>query len=303
MVMLRNAWLLLAVGGLLGTPARVWAEDAYMIKTKQSGKGDTRQVDNRDTTEKKAKVEGPDGKALENKEEIKTSTEAYRENILERPDANEKATRLRRHYTRARVRTGGTERTLPYEGKTVLIEKKAGKYHFTIEGGGGDLTGRDAEKLDMEFAKHDSGDSLEQALLPRKAVRINETWKIDPKPLLEELDPFEADKDKVVGTGKLLRAYKKDGKQFGVLEFRVEVPLKGTFRAGDDKVQVQPGSKVVFAMKTDRCIDGTANEFAADAAMHMDLNGVLKGPDGTDYKMIISVKVTRKGNEKEGKKP
>jgi hypothetical protein len=248
--MLRNAWLLLAVGGLLGTPAGVWAEDAYTIKIKKGGKGDTRQVDGRDAEETTFKVEGPDGKVLENKEEKKASTQAYRETILERPDADKKATRLRRHYTRARVQTGGAERTLPYEGKTVLIEKKGGKYHFTVEGGG-ELTGRDAEKLDKEFAKHDSGDLLEQALLPRKAVRVNETWKIDPKPLLEDMAPLEADEGKVAGTGKLLRAYRKDGKQFGVLEFRVEVPLKGTFRAGDDKVQVQPGSKVVFAMNAD----------------------------------------------------
>jgi hypothetical protein len=301
--MLRNAWLLLAVGGLIGTPARAWAEDAYTIKMKENGKGDTLSVDNRETEETKVKVEGPDGKALENKEEKKTITEAYRETILEKPDADKRATRLRRHYTRARVQTGGTERILPYEGKTVLIEKKGGKYHFTVEGGQ-ELTGKDAEQLDKEFAKQDAGGHrLEQAFLPMKAVRVNETWKIDPGPLLEDLRPLEADKDKVVGTGKLLRAYKKDGRQFGVLAFHLEMPLRGTIPAGDNKAQVQPGPKMVLAMKLDGCIDGTANEVAGDAALHIDLTGVLKGPDGKDYKMIIATKATKKSGEKEGKKP
>ena len=54
-------------------------------------------------------------------------------------------------------------------------------------------------------------------------------------------------------TGKLVKAYKKDGKQFGQMEYVIELPmtkLEGMFPCKE-------GSKMEMKIVVDGCIDGT----------------------------------------------
>jgi len=94
------------------------------------------------------KLEDNQGNALQEKNETITEKYIYQETLLEKSLEKNKATRLRRAYDQAEIARGDDKETLPYQGKTVLIEKKGDRYEFQIEGGEV-LTGKD-EFLEKE---------------------------------------------------------------------------------------------------------------------------------------------------------
>jgi hypothetical protein len=307
--MLRNVCLLVVAGLLMAAaPARI--EDAYTIKIKKNGKGDVITQDKKETETSTFKLEGPDGKLLKNEKKEQTTTLAYKETIVEK-EPGKRATKLRRAYTKAALKTiegdRTTETTLPYQGKTVFIEKKDGKYHFKIEGGE-ELTGEDAELLNKSFNKGDDDsdeEDLEKALFPKKPIRVDESWTLDPAPLLKSFEkgsksPFPLDKAKVSGTGKLLKAYKKDGSQFGVLDLGITLPIKGQFPLGKNQTAaIQDGSKMKMRIEVDTCIDGTLSDGDGTMSMDIDFTAVFKGPDGKEYKIMINGTHKEKSVEKD----
>jgi hypothetical protein len=191
------------------------AEEAQNIKIKKAAKGDAVKTD--DTEETNTALVATDGagnKVLEQKEKI-SKTNVYTETILEKKEGDDKATSLKRVYEKARgVGKDGKEEIKSYEGKTVLIEKKGDKYVFSIEGGK-EITGKDAEDLDKSFNKEKglSDAEMEKYLLPAKAVKSGDTWKVDAKSLMKDLGKSDKDitiafdDDKTEGYGKLLEAY------------------------------------------------------------------------------------------------
>jgi hypothetical protein len=300
--MLRYFWVFLLAGGLFWRPAGVRAEETYTIKVKESAKGDRAQLESEETEQSHVKVLDADGKRIEEKDEKKTTVLKYRQTILELPDPKKRPTRLRRQYDKAQLTTTDRDpQTLPYEGKAVLVEKKAGKYRFRIEGGD-ELTGKDAELLDKEFNKEkDDKSELENLLLPKKAVRLNEAWKIDPEGLKAlgkgDEEELPVDLNKAAGTGKLVRAYQKDGHQFGVIEFRIDLPLKGV--VGKEKMSLASGAKMTLQIKLDSCIDGQLSDTTADFSAKLDLTGTVKGPGGDEYKVMLKVNATQKTAQKD----
>jgi hypothetical protein len=296
--------------GLLGilcllmaaAPARLG--DTYSIKIKRSGKESVTQHKREETEDSHIKLEGPDGDALNDKKESKTTIEEYKETILEKKKGK-RATKIRRQYSKAVVKTNGKEQTLPHAGKTLLIEKKGDKYHFTIEGGE-ELKGKDAESLNRVFNKPNDDDSdndeLDKVFLPKKPVAVNDTWKIDPDELIKAMakDPQQrlpVDKSKATGKGKLLRAYKKNGRQYGVFDIEVKLPLKGEFPLGKDtKAPIREGSATMH-MKVDACIDGTSSDAVAEMSMTMDLVAGIKMPGSQDLK--ITLHIAEKGKDDE----
>jgi hypothetical protein len=303
---MRTKTCLLLAAGLLAAIVPLRADDTYTIKIKKSGKGDVTAQDKQEIDHIKTKFVGPDGKVLQEQEQKIVTTQVYKETILEK-EKGKKPTKLRRDYTKAVVKTGDKEKTLPYQGKTVLLEKKDGKYHFTIEGGE-ELTGADAALLNREYNKGgddtDEGDILD-TLFPKKAVKVGESWKLDPKALLKAFErdskqPAPVDKDKITGKGKLVRAYQKDGKQFGLFDFDIEMPMKGEFPLGPgQKAPIQDGSKITLHVTADACIDGTASDAVAEMAMDMGLTATLKLPDGKEAKLNLNVQHKVKGDEKD----
>jgi hypothetical protein len=282
-------------------------DDGYTIKIKKSGQGDVTKQDKEETDKSNFKFEGPDGKVMQEKKEEKTVTQAYKETIIAK-EKGKKATKLRREYTKAVVKSGGDETTLPYQGKTVVIEKKDGKYHFTIEGDK-ELTGKDAELLNRSFNKggDDSDeDEMEKAFLPKKPVKEGDTWTIDGATIAKAFEkdaaqPIPVDKEKAVGNGKLLRAYKEADRQYGDLEIKVDVPLKGDFPLGKGQAApIQAGSKMAMKVQLKKvCIDGTSSNGSAEVAFDMDLTATIKGPDGKEYKITINNQHKEKSKEED----
>jgi hypothetical protein len=302
--MLRKMSLLLLAAGLLAVSlAAAPAPDGYTIKLKKSGKDSVTTHKKQDIEKSDFKLEDPDGKILKQDKKSQVVTEEYKETIVEK-EKGKRPTKLRREYTKAAVTINDKETTLPYDGKTVVIEKKDGKYHFTIEGGA-ELSGKDAEYLNRSFNKKDADDSdedsLEKAFLPNKPIEVNGTWKVDTKEVLKSLQktsPLPVDKDKATGEGKLLRAYKKDRRQFGVFEIKVNLPLKGEFPLGNNlSAPIQDGSKMTFTVKGDACIDGTSSDSQGNMNMDINMVATFKGPDGKEYKMTL--KAANKSEETE----
>src|SRR5205823_5472916 len=116
----------------------------------------------------------------------------YTDTILDRPDPAKPPTKVKRFYDKAQADDvfDGKAKPRPYEGKTVLIEKKGDKYEFRIEGGAaidadGDLT--------AEFTGNDQ-DNQKKLFVPPGPVALNAPWKADPKALLGDLTKEDATK-------------------------------------------------------------------------------------------------------------
>jgi hypothetical protein len=299
---------LLGILALIVAAAPVSVDDTYTIKLKKREQGAVVTQSKRDVEETNFKLEGPDGKVLQEKKDSRTITEEYKETILDKKKGK-KATKLRREYTKAIAKTSDNEKELPYQGKTVLIEQKDdGKYRFTIEGGA-EIKGKDAEHLNRAFNKSEGGDAdenaLEKAIFPTKAVKVNGTWTIDADAFVKAINkdakqPLPLDKSKVDGKGKLLKVYRKNDRQYGILDIEVRMPLKGDFPLGGNQgAPIQEGSKMVLHVKADACIDGTSSDSSAEMSMEMDVKATFKGPDGNEYKMTLFAKQSGTENEKD----
>jgi hypothetical protein len=264
----------LTLAALLTVPLAASAQEKIDIKFRKPTKGDVTLVEKKDTEETKTLILDNAGKVLQDLSQPKKVTNyAYRETTLA-VGADDKATKLTRQYTKAETSDKGEAvAPLPYEGKTVLIEKKGDRYTFQIEGGG-ELTGKDAEKLDSEFnPKKKGGPDFEKMLLPGRPVAVGETWKLDTRPLVEEMkksDDVVVDFDKMVMTAKLVRAYKKGGRQFGVIRVDWVVPIKA-FKGGGKETPLEPGAKMVVVADMDVCIDGTAYLGTMTGDVRMDM--------------------------------
>ncbi len=177
-------------------------------------------------------------------------------------------------------------------GKTVLIEKKDGKFTFRYEGGG-DVTGAALAKLHSEF--NDPDPSPDKLLLPRKAVAVGETWTIETDIFKKGLKPDAAkvfDLDKVKATGKLLKAYKKNGAQFAVMEITLELPLRENSEIA--KGYVVLGGKAILKGTMDACVDGTSFARSGKYTMEMDMRATL---DMNGMRLAITAQSSKTGTD------
>jgi hypothetical protein len=302
-----KAWALAASMLLLGVPVLIRAGDSYQIKFKtHQDTGKTSQVEQQETIHSQSKLVGLIvKKVLENNEEKQSALYRYRETILEKPKGQNHPTRLRRQYEKAQLEVAGKKSAPSWEGKTILIEKKKDRYQFSVEGGP-ELTGKDAEPLADEFqaARGPSGD-FSDLLPPDKALRVNETHDLDAKALLKHFENgagIKFDVSKAKGTLKLLRVYKKQGRQFGVVDVHIELPLQelaSTPKADPkaaEKLVMRPGAKMTLHAVIDGCIDGSAA--IATSKIDMEINGtaLVPSPDNPQFELMLAIKTSTQMN-------
>jgi hypothetical protein len=231
----------------------------YEIKVRKRGQGDRSRLVEEETQTVDVVGKDANGKVVEEFSQKTVTNFRYAEELLVKA-AGRKSEKARREYERARVSEGGKTETLPYEGKTVLIEKTDGGYVFTVEGSG-PLTGQAARFLQREFMEnvHDE-DPLEKHL-PGRPVTVGEAWKVDAAAaFFRSVDAgggLDIDLEGARGEGRLVRAYKKNGRQFGVIEIALEAPVKA-LRLKESKINFKSGAKMTFFFTADLCVDGTA---------------------------------------------
>ncbi len=202
---------------------------------------------------------------------------AFREQVLQADAGAGDKRKLRRRYSRAERTHNGKEQVLPYAGKTVLIEPKGDRYTFRWLDGA-ELSGQ--EELEEEFnGKVPPLPGLGGVwLLPRGPVRVGESWKVDPAPFLKILataKEMRFDTSRATARGKLLRAYRKDGRQYGVLDVRFDVTPRSI---GADGVTLKlKASQWTFRLLLDGCIDGSSIAYRLKGQIEGTLEGTLDG--------------------------
>jgi hypothetical protein len=276
--------------GLLAAPARAGDGQTYKIKIKKPGEGTVERVVKTEDTTTKVKLADNCGNVMQDKEEKTGHNYVYTLTVLEKKAGAKKPTRLKRKYEKAAVIVDGETKTLPYEGKTVLIEKKDDKYTFRIEGGD-ELSEDDAKQLNKEFnKKRKDDDVMEKLLLPKKAVKLNEEWKVDSVELAKgakEEGALELDPEKTTVTGKLIRVYKKGGKQFGVLVYKLKLGLKAIYD-GDKRIAVEGNSVLTGDVKIDACIDGTSTTGHVTTNLAAQIEALLPDPANPMFRLSVN---------------
>jgi hypothetical protein len=292
---MRSLSSLLALLALLVVPALASAQDEYTIKLKKSTKGTQTREHKVETENEETKVTDNDGKLLDEKKKNSTLTVTYEQTVLERPDPKKKASVLKRVYEKAVVKDEDGMRDLPYQGKTVLIEKKDGKYRFSYEKGA-EITGEEAKWLDKEFNpkhKDDSDIDFEALMMPTKPLKVGGSWKM---PMEEFCKSFEKSAglrvhaDKATGTGTLVKAYKKDGRQFGDLIIKMEMPIKAGVENGNE-TPLQPGSVMGLDVKMSMCIDGSVEDGHGVVSWHMKATALVPA-DNPQARVDVTVRAS-----------
>jgi hypothetical protein len=240
-------------------------QPTYDIKVKSPRQGDTVRVSSSEQMESGSTLVDNQGKVRKEENEKDSTNLTYEETILERADHELK--RLKREYATATRTIDGKRDALPYDGKTVLIEKENDRYHFQIDRGQ-EIAPQDAPELDQEFTGGNAAKQFTEMLLPKKAVQVGEVWNVSTDILLKELKSFcvaKVDAAKGVATGKLVKVYHKDGRQFGVLELTIDLPITaGTY---DGKTQIPAINSRYVAHWT---LPGTAAKTADRLTMSFD---------------------------------
>jgi hypothetical protein len=300
----RYCWL--AVGlALAFTAAAPAADETYSIKIKEPGPGAVLQVEASGKSDRQSKLLGADDKVLHDEEQSGNKALVFRETILEKDPGRPRPSKLKRAYEKAQVTENGKTTTLPYEGKTVLIEKKGKEYQFRTEGGD-ELTGKDARLLDEEFNKAPEED-LEKAFLPKKPVAVNESWKVDVAAFVAAYarsTKMPVDAARAEGTGKLLKVYTKDGARFGIVNLHLEMPLKeGKLGESPNQMTLNAGGKWTVDIALDGCIDGSRAAGSRKGVSQFHATGeIALPPDGKPGKVVLSAKTTARETTDEVKK-
>jgi hypothetical protein len=260
----------------------------FAIKFAKPGPGEAFQVKKESEADANIRALNGDNQAVFEKKEIKTHTYAFREVGIERAQGGGDLVKLKRTYKKAQRTIDGDRRALIYQGETVLIEKKEGGHSFKIEGGEA-LEGEDAKELAEEFNKGDMSKLLE-AFQPRKTVKVDDTWTFDVAMLAKEFakdGKIVIDPAKSTGSGKLLKAYQKNGKQFGVVELTITLAVSH-FDHDGNKAPTKD-SKIVIKLERDGAIDGSMDATQLKVAFDGDIRAAINA-NGMDLTLEITIR-------------
>jgi len=189
-----------------------------------------------------------------------TGKNVYTEEVEEIEDGL--LTKGKRTYTTAEGLQYGKVLPLSYAGKTVLIERKADKsYSFTLADG--KPVGPDAVFLNLEFDRNRAKNTA--LLIPNTPVKVGEVWNVAADKIKAVYGPVG---ETLKATGKLVKVYTKDGKQYGVLTLNLETP-PGEFPKG------------TIEWTYDGCIDGSTTDCTRKAVQTMQVPG--KGEKLPDF--------------------
>jgi hypothetical protein len=286
-----RAWVAAALALAL-SPLAAPAQE-YAVKVKHPGLGDKSQVTATSNEEVEFKLLDDGGNALFEAKETKTKKFVFSDVGLERAGAGDELVRVKRRYDHAERKVKGERQTLPFQGKTVLIEKKGGQFLFQIEGDEA-IEGKDAHELHEEFNKGGMRKLATEHFLPRKLVKVDEKWTYDVAPLAKAFmgdGKIEIDESKAIGAGKLTKVYQKNGKQFGVVELTMTFPVTN-FTGDDGTKHATKNSKFTIKLEAEGCIDGTLDELRFKAFLDGNVRVEGFNANGMTGTLVISLHAT-----------
>lgn len=186
----------------------------YTIKLREQQKGDKTHVTKTRT--------GSTTAATGNTTQTQTDKLKYDfiETALDTAPGEPRPTKVTRVYTVSeRSDPKGGMKSASHVGKTISIEKFRDSYKYAVNGGV--MVPSEQQEVHEDFAIGKGGNF--DGMLPKSAVKVGEEWTVDFAAVkaFQGKQQFTPDKDKSKITGKLIRAYKKDGQQWGVIEWKV----------------------------------------------------------------------------------
>jgi hypothetical protein len=192
-----------------------------------------------------------DNNVLKEEKKVEESEKQYVEKALAANDKGQ-PTKFSRAYSKALKGDEGNLDKLSYDGKTIVFERKNGKFEASALGG-------DVEEKDINELLKSVNNKDDAGFAPKNAVKVGDTWTLPKEALGSFLGELKdgADFDKFKGQGKLVKAYMKDGKQWGTLDIALAVPVKKFGPLDLDK-----GIPFELKLTLDTAIDGssTANQ-------------------------------------------
>jgi hypothetical protein len=266
------------------------------IKLKERGEGETVLIKKNANTTSIVSVADGQGNKLLDKKEVMADLAEYKETVFKR-QPGKPATKLQREYTKVLNSKDGRLLDDSLQGKTVVIEKKDGKYVFTYKDGEA-VEGAAATALNKDFGKKSETNSeIEKLVLPGKAVKAGDSWKIEMPKIVTELSKFgegemELNSAKSKGEGKLLKVYQKKGMQFGEMQFKMEIPIV-TIGKGQQQLKFNDGAKLTIDLTLDACIDGASEAGTMKMKMVMAGDATNAGAPGATITMNVTVEGTQ----------
>ena len=191
------------------------------------------------------------------KENEKTTRKVFKATFVDQYvtplDAEGTREKLVRVYEKYEASLDGKTQPAPPLNTPITIEKKDGKYSYTVDGKA--LSDAVVAVLESEFARKQGmrGDNV----APEKPVKPGDVWKLDPVEVFrgyggEGRVPLLLEKGTM--TAKLLKAEKRDGRVFGSIEFVAQLPVK---EFGADKgYKLKPGTVLNYSETVESALDG-----------------------------------------------
>ncbi len=193
---------------------------------------------------------GPDGKMLKEEKPSEESEEIYTLEVLE---PGERAPlHYRQTFGKATLSTSRT-RKRSYEGLAVELFLKEGRYKLRLPDKA-EVTERDQEAL-LTRANGDLDAGLDQIFEPSQPVKVGESWTVSFALLNKGFGPLgKLDPEQSRGSAKLLKAYTREGKQCGVIEFSLALAYLTL-----DELPFNPPAMFQINGALDTVIDGSSN--------------------------------------------
>jgi hypothetical protein len=180
-------------------------------------------VDRREVNEQSGVVRylEPGGKVIREEKMARSNEVEFVEVILEGGEPQPR--RFKRTYRKAQDTSGGASRSLSYEGRTIVFELTGEQYQASAVGEPA-LSPADLADLARRITRHDQA----EAILPRKSVKIGETWPIDLAKFARMLaEGAEVDNAASTGEARLSKVMQRDdGQMFGVILIELKMSVK-----------------------------------------------------------------------------
>jgi len=254
----------------------------YKLVYRPKMKGDRFEVTEKNVRKVTSQTVGlaPLGIEDHDKTESAKSDFAYTEVIKEFPDYELHPTESRRTYYRLRLYDAKDKLIdTELEGKTIWVERKKQVYRYTFEGG--------AQIFAVPIGDWEFGDQFAdpttpkfQDMLPKEPLKFNDTWKLEKSVLKTFAGSirYRVDFAKSQASGRLVRAFVKNGATWAELDFRFEIVLDRVHA----EYQRTPNGKINYVRTQIMPIDGSSHEGQEILVTEAELTLL----DGSAYKRI-----------------
>ncbi len=196
-----------------------------------------------------------------------------------------------RTFDQAERRQNGQPYALAFAGRKFLHAEKAGRDEIFSEKGDklplAVLMDLENQSIPCDPTRADWND-----LLPTKPVKLDESWPINPRRWIQE---YDVDLTKVKAIGTLKKITPRGGKNYGLIEYLVEVPLAGTRYQGAE-LPIKEGSLLSYKSAVEMNLDGSETCYVSRGILHIATKA--RGPDSgsldTRLEMTLDIEITER---------